>query len=82
METVKYIVEFDNGHSIRVIGEVDTYQETSYIIRKFLEEHNYKSHYWRYWVTEDRKKITVDVGSHTEFFFISRDDNKDITLML
>lgn len=82
MQDFKYIVEFDNGESTRVIGEAESYKECSDIISKFLEERNYKSHYWRHWITEDGKKIQTDVGSHFEFFFISRSDNEDMTLML
>lgn len=81
-QTVKYIVEFGNDNSTRVIGETESYEETSDIISKFLEEHNYKSRYWRHWITENKKKIKVDVGSWSEFFYVSRNDNEDMTLML
>jgi hypothetical protein len=81
-QTFNYIVEFNNGHSVRVIGETKDYKECSEIISKFLEDRNYKSRYWRHWVTEDKKKIQVDVGSWSQFFYISRSDNEDMTMML
>lgn len=81
-QTFNYIVEFDNGHSARVIGETKDYKECSEIISKFLEDHNYKSHYWRHWISEDKKKIITDVGSWSQFFYISRSDNEDMTMML
>ena len=74
MNNLKYIIEFNNGYSTRVIGEADSYQEARQVVVKFLEEKNYKSHYWRSWATEDGKKIQLDVGSWSEFFYISRND--------
>ena len=35
-------------------------------IKKFLDDHNYKSYYTRVW--EENGWRTYDVGSHTQFF--------------
>ena len=73
----KYIVEFGTTSKInRVIGEADTVKECHQIIMKFLDDHNYKSHYQRMWVEDG--KVTVDVGSWSEFFWISRADGSNM----
>lgn len=66
---MKFIVEFNNGETTRVIAEVDTYQETSKVISDFLEERNYKSYYWRKWAIDNGKKIQVDV--YIDLYFLS-----------
>ena len=39
------------------------------VINDFLDNHNYKSYYQRTWKKDDKTTV-VDVGSHTEFFYI------------
>lgn len=53
----------------RLIAECQTVQEVHKEIKKFLDEHNYKSYYSRFW-KEDNGDIVVDVGSYTEFFIV------------
>ena len=43
---------------------------------KFLDEHDYKSYYQRMWVEDG--KVAVDVGSWSEFFWISRADGSSM----
>lgn len=52
----------------RLIAECETVKDVSNEIHKFLDERKYKSYYSRFW--GDDEKITVDVGSHSEFFII------------
>ena len=52
----------------RLIAECETVQEVHKEIDKFLNEHNFKSYYMRSWGNEDA--VTIDVGSHSEFFRI------------
>lgn len=52
----------------RLIAEPSNKEEVIKEISKFLDEHNFKSYYTRVWEENDRLKI--DVGSHTEFFFL------------
>lgn len=52
----------------RLIAEPSNREEVIKAINKFLDEHNFKSYYMRVWEENDRLKI--DVGSHTEFFFL------------
>ena len=74
---MKYIVEFGTtSKTNRVIGEAGTIKECHQIIMKFLDDHNYKSHYQRMWVEDG--KVTVDVGSWSEFFWISRLDGSSM----
>ena len=81
-QTFTYIVEFDNGETTRVIGKSKDYRECLDIISNFLEDKKYVSRYWRHWVTDNGKKIKTDVGCHTQFFYISRDDGEDMTFAL
>lgn len=60
---------FQNRHGKeRVIAEPSTKEECFQEINKFLDEHNFKSYYTRVW--EENGRLQLDVGSHTEFFFI------------
>ena len=75
--SMKYIVEFGTTSKInRVIGEADTIKECHQIIMKFLDEHDYKSYYQRMWVEDG--KVSVDVGSWSEFFWISHSDGSNM----
>ncbi|MEI6296211.1 MAG: hypothetical protein WCO84_01015 [bacterium] len=69
-------VYFENSQGReREIGEGLNEQECYKIIYKFLDEFNYKSYYARSWKTD--KGIKVDVGSHTEFFYIRKVDTNE-----
>ena len=52
----------------RLIAECDTVSAVHKEIKKFLDEHEYVSHYSRSWGSEEN--IIIDVGSHSEFFVI------------
>ena len=52
----------------RVIAEPTNGDEIFKEINKFLDDHNFKSYYSRSWDNEDG--ITIDVGSHSEFFVL------------
>lgn len=52
----------------RSIVECETLEEIHEAISDFLDEHNFKYYYTRSWEQDGR--IKIDVGSHTEFFFI------------
>lgn len=56
----------------REIGHAQNMTEVWGIIQHFVEAHHFKSYYTRYWRTDEG--IKVDVGSHTEFFYIVEDD--------
>ena len=75
--SMKYIVEFGtDSKTSRIIGEAETIKECYQIIMKFLDDHNYKSHYQRMWIEDS--KVAVDVGSWSEFFWISRSDGSSM----
>ena len=63
-------VMFENskGQS-RTIGTAETQESAFKLINDFLAEHNYKSYYQRTWKKDDKTTV-IDVGSHTEFFYI------------
>lgn len=50
----------------RIIAAVKNYKEIKKEIKKFLDEHNFKSCNKR--VIDDEQFLTFDVGSYTEFF--------------
>lgn len=53
------------------LGQVNSLEDVSPIIKDFLDKHNYTSYYTRLWHTVDatgRETYHYDVGSHTEFF--------------
>lgn len=52
----------------RLITECDTVSAIHKEIMKFLDEHEYVSHYSRSWGNEEN--IIIDVGSHSEFFVV------------
>lgn len=58
----------DTSEIERYICDVDKKEDASTHIKKFLDEHNYKSYYTIGNLYEDR--IEFDVGSHTEFFIL------------
>lgn len=61
---------FQNSHGEeRVIAEPTNKREVIEEINKFLDEHNYKSYYMNV-CEEEKNKLWIDVGSHTEFFYI------------
>ena len=60
--------EDSNGHS-RIIGTVENEESACKIINDCLDDLSYKSYYQRTW-KKDAKTTVVDVGSHTEFFYI------------
>ena len=64
----------------RPIAEVNTKQEASKEIQKFLDGYNYKSYYTRYWV--NGSCITYDVGSHSEFFKIRFNSDEEAKAFL
>ena len=76
-----YPVFFENSAGKeRVIAEVQTMDEALDAIRKFLDEHEYKSYYTRFWLEETEYEnepcvvLTFDVGSWSEFFHIYFDN--------
>ena len=54
---------------LRIIGTAETNDEAFKVINDFLTDHNYKSYYQRIWKKGDKTTV-IDVGSHTEFFYI------------
>lgn len=52
----------------RLIAECETVKDVGKELQKFLDDHNYKSYYWRSWGVDEGVKI--DVGSWSEFFVV------------
>ena len=65
---MKLYFQRSNGER-RFMQMCSTEKEAMQAIHKFLEEHNFKSYYTRYWV--ENNELWYDVGSHTEFFILT-----------
>ena len=59
----------------RLIAECETLDEIHEEISNFLDEHNFKCYYTRSWGGEEG--VTIDVGSHSEFFKIKGISHND-----
>lgn len=78
-EHMKYQVLFENRFGVeRIIGYACSFNEAFRVVSKFCEKRNYKIPYVREWVAGGR--LVQDVGSHTEFFYVAREDGGDLTL--
>lgn len=76
---MKYQVIFENRFGAeRIVGLAENFKEANQIISKFCEDRNYRIPYVRDWVEGGR--LVKDVGSHVEFFYIARDDGKEIIM--
>lgn len=61
---------FENSYGKeRELGVFKDRGDALLCIRNFLNEHDFKSYYFRIWSPEEGHQI-IDVGSHTEFFHI------------
>lgn len=69
MQTVYF---HDNRGNKREIGKGKDIKESRAVVGKFLEEKNYYSSLWRYWIKDG--VMSIDVGSHTEKFTIESED--------
>ena len=68
---------FQNSRGVeRLVAEPSNREEVVKEINKFLDDHNYKSYYQRMWVED--KKVIIDVGSWSEFFWISHSDGSSM----
>lgn len=66
----KMKLNFENSRGVeRCIAEVVTLEEAYKEIKKFLDDHNFKSYYTRRWNPQPWHTV-FDVGSHTEFFHL------------
>lgn len=69
-----YKVEFENMNGVRrEIGGAAQRNEAFKIINDFLNDHNYKSYYFRTWNTKDNEE-KVDAGSWSECFYIVEEE--------
>lgn len=74
-KTSKGTLYFKRSNGERVKLEDNLTMETAMKpIKKFIDDHNYKSYYTRVWQRED--EIWYDVGSYTEFFILKLYDTQ------
>lgn len=80
---------FEGDRGVRVIGAVEEdisndttflskYPKSLQVVSNFLKEHGFISYYTRSWYVMDGV-LKLDVGSHTEFFYIveNYEENKE-----
>ena len=71
------ILEFESQYKEkRVISKPPDIKSMWEDIDKFLKEHNFRSYYSRINFLGD--KLQIDVGSHTEFFYVSEFNSGDL----
>lgn len=71
---MKYSLYFINAEGKeRLLGKYGSKQEWGKRLSEFLAQHNYKSYYYRY-NTLSHNEMTIDVGSHSEFFKVVIND--------
>lgn len=70
------VLFFENSYGARrVLTTPQTFEEAVRDISKFLKDHSYTSYYMRTWrADEDDCQLVFDVGSHTEFFYLYKED--------
>ncbi len=61
----------------REISRPDTMEDGRKEMMSFLDKHDFISPYWR--ANESNGDLWIDVGSHSEFFWI-HDDNRNLTI--
>ena len=66
MSETRNLYFIDSRGRYRLLHENVKEKELHILIELFLDEHNFKSYYTRYWDTEEG--TMCDVGSHSEFF--------------
>lgn len=71
------VLEFENSYGEkRVISKPPDIKSMWKDINKFLKEHDFTSYYSRIAFLGD--KIQIDVGSYTEFFYVSELSSGDL----
>ena len=65
-----YKIYFEKNGLKREIGKSSTKEEARKVINDFLKERKYKSYYWNI-IKIDSKTERIDVGSWSEFFYVS-----------
>lgn len=64
------ILSFENSQGVqRIIAEINSVEEAHRQIKRFLDDHNFRSYYTRSWKPQSWHTV-FDVGSHTEFFHL------------
>ena len=58
-------------HNTTKIGEAVDQESAMNVMNAYLDQIKFKSYYMRMW--DDGEKITVDYGSHYNFFYIKED---------
>ena len=71
-----FYFERSNGERVLLAEGVDL-NGASKVLKKFLDDHNYKSYYTRMWRHDN--ELWMDVGSHSEFLILvyKEDDMKN-----
>lgn len=72
-----YQVTFEDRYLDKhIIDKVETRRQAEAIIIQFCTQHNYDIPYLRYWEVA-QKILQIDVGSHSEFFYIEEVEDEN-----
>ena len=72
---MKYILTFEDSHNkSHYVGEVDNLGDEYQLIHEEIKKRNpnFKVYYIRTWGNPEKEGMMYDVGSHTEFFKLTR----------
>ena len=68
----EHLLETVEDKAIEIsLDEIENLKNSFKVITNFLNEHNFKSYYYNMHITPTGR-LWVDVGSHTEFFYIEK----------
>ena len=75
------ILYFDTGETRYEVAKVHSVKEALQEISIFLKIRNYVFPYIRLYINPDNKKeLVFDFGSHTQFFFLEKEDEWESVL--
>lgn len=69
-----YVIFSNSYGEKRKIGKpIKNKKDAIHEINDFLNDHSFKSYYFRSWFSKETNMYVIDVGSHTEFFYVDKD---------
>lgn len=71
---MEYLVFCGSKNNKTFLLKSENRSEINNAIQRFLDEHNFRSYYWR--LCRNDKCTWIDVGSYTEFFYIFDTEEK------
>ena len=70
---MKFILEFDDGYEIKILGKFNTDKEARAAMVADLQEKRIQPYYYRSWKVDSVTEC-IDYGSHYNFYYIRKED--------